>query len=91
MLTLNLGHTLDSYETILMRPLDLYVPTNGGSGLKYATSTIIYLKEKREDGKAVIGNIVKAKTHKSRLSKASKKLRFVYTMMNVDLIENMNA
>ena len=50
-----------------------YVPTKemgGGSGLKYAASTIIYLSKKKEkDGKDVIGNIVKAKAAKSRLTK----------------------
>ena len=50
-----------------------YVPTKemgGGSGLKYAASTIIYLSKKKEkDGKDVIGNIIKAKTAKSRMSK----------------------
>ena len=49
-----------------------YVPTKemgGGSGLKYAASTIIYLSKKKEkDGKDVIGNIVKAKAAKSRLT-----------------------
>ena len=41
----------------------------GGSGLKYAASTIIYLSKKKEkDGKDVIGNIVKAKAAKSRLT-----------------------
>ena len=34
----------------------------GGSGLKYAASTIIYLsKEKEKDGKEVVGNIIKCK------------------------------
>ena len=50
-----------------------YVPTKemgGGSGLKYAASTIIYLSMKKEkDGKEVIGNIIKAKAAKSRLTK----------------------
>ena len=50
-----------------------YVPTKemgGGSGLKYAASTIIYLsKSKEKDGKDVIGNIIKAKAAKSRLTK----------------------
>ena len=50
-----------------------YVPTKemgGGSGLKYAASTIIYLsKSKEKDGKTVIGNIIKCKAHKSRLTK----------------------
>ena len=48
----------------------------GGSGLKYAASTIIYLSRKKEkDGKEVIGNIIKAKTHKSRLSKENKEVQ----------------
>ena len=47
----------------------------GGSGLKYAASTIIYLsKSKEKDGKDVIGNIIKAKTVKSRLSKEHKQV-----------------
>ena len=50
-----------------------YVPTKemgGGSGLKYAASTIIYLSKKKEkDGTEVVGNIIKCKAAKSRLSK----------------------
>ena len=50
-----------------------YVPTKemgGGSGLKYASSTIIYLSKKKEkDGTEVVGNIIKCKAHKSRLTK----------------------
>ena len=50
-----------------------YIPTKemgGGSGLKYAASTIIYLsKSKEKDGKEVIGNLIKCKTAKSRLTK----------------------
>ena len=50
-----------------------YIPTKemgGGSGLKYAASTIVYLSKKKEkDGKEVIGNIIKCKTAKSRLTK----------------------
>jgi len=42
----------------------------GGSGLKYAASTIIYLSKKKDkDGSEVVGNIIHCKTHKSRLSK----------------------
>ena len=42
----------------------------GGSGLKYAASTIVYLSKKKEkDGTDIIGNIIHCKTHKSRLSK----------------------
>jgi len=50
-----------------------YVPMKemgGGSGLKYAASTIIYLsKSKEKDGTEVIGNIVKCKAFKSRFTK----------------------
>jgi len=50
-----------------------YMPTKemgGGSGLKYAASTIVYLSKKKEkDGTEVIGNIIHCKTQKSRLSK----------------------
>ena len=42
----------------------------GGSGLKYAASTIVYLSKKKEkDGTDIVGNIIHCKTHKSRLSK----------------------
>jgi RecA/RadA recombinase len=78
MLTLKLGQakipmivTNHTYDVI-----GSYVPTKemgGGSGLKYAASTIIYLTKKKEkDGTAVIGNLIKAKTAKSRLSKENK-------------------
>ena len=78
MLTLKLGQanipmivTNHTYDVI-----GAYVPTKemgGGSGLKYAASTIIYLTKKKEkDGKDVIGNLIKAKTVKSRLSKENK-------------------
>ena len=41
----------------------------GGSGLKYAASSIIFLsKRKDKDGKDVVGNIVHCKNHKSRLT-----------------------
>tara|TARA_S200002703_G_scaffold160023_1_gene176157 strand:- start:13217 stop:14227 length:1011 start_codon:yes stop_codon:yes gene_type:complete len=50
-----------------------YVPMKemgGGSGLKYASSTIIYLSKKKEkDGTEVVGNIIKCKAAKSRLTK----------------------
>ena len=78
MLTLKLGQakipllvTNHTYDVI-----GAYVPTKemgGGSGLKYAASTIIYLTKKKEkDGTAVVGNLIKAKTAKSRLSKENK-------------------
>ena len=41
----------------------------GGSGLKYAASTIEYLSKKKEkDGTEVIGNIIHCKNYKSRLT-----------------------
>ena len=92
MLTLKLGQanvplivTNHTYDVI-----GAYVPTKemgGGSGLKYAASTIIYLgKKKEKDGKEVIGNIIKAKTHKSRLSKENKTvdIRLFYDERGLD-------
>ena len=92
MLTLKLGQanvplivTHHTYDVI-----GAYVPTKemgGGSGLKYAASTIIYLgKKKEKDGKEVIGNIIKAKTHKSRLSKENKtvEIRLFYDDRGLD-------
>ena len=92
MLTLKLGQanvplivTNHTYDVI-----GAYVPTKemgGGSGLKYAASTIIYLgKKKEKDGKEVIGNIIKAKTHKSRLSKENKQveIRLYYDARGLD-------
>tara|TARA_E500000318_G_scaffold54723_1_gene50963 strand:- start:1619 stop:2632 length:1014 start_codon:yes stop_codon:yes gene_type:complete len=78
MLTLKLGQanipmivTNHTYDVI-----GAYVPTKemgGGSGLKYAASTIIYLSKKKEkDGTEVVGNLIKVKTQKSRLSKENK-------------------
>ena len=55
-----------------------YVPMKemgGGSGLKYAASTIIYLSKKKEkDGTEVIGNIIKCETKKSRFTKENVKI-----------------
>ena len=92
MLTLKLGQanvplivTNHTYDVI-----GAYVPTKemgGGSGLKYAASTIIYLSKKKEkDGTEVIGNIIKAKTHKSRLSKENKDvtIRLYYDERGLD-------
>ena len=59
----------------------------GGSGLKYAASTIVYRSKKKEkDGKEVIGNIIKAKTHKSRLSKENRQVevRLYYDERGLD-------
>ena len=92
MLTLKLGQaniplivTNHTYDVI-----GSYVPTKemgGGSGLKYAASTIIYLSRKKEkDGKEVVGNIIKAKTAKSRLSKENKdvELRLYFDERGLD-------
>ena len=50
-----------------------YVPMKemgGGSGLKYAASSILFLSKKKEkDGTEQIGNIIKVKAHKSRFTK----------------------
>ena len=67
-----------------------YVPTKemgGGSGLKYAASTIIYLsKGKEKDGTEVVGNIIKAKTVKSRLSRENRQveIRLFYDERGLD-------
>ena len=54
----------------------------GGSGLKYAASTIIYLSKKKDkDGTDVVGNIIHCKTYKSRLTKENQMVdvRLSYT------------
>ena len=54
----------------------------GGSGLKYAASSIVYLSKKKEkDGTEVIGNIVHCKNAKSRLTVENKMVdvRLTYT------------
>ena len=55
-----------------------YIPTkeiSGGSGLKYAASSIVMLgKKKDKDGTDVIGNIIKVTMHKSRFTKEQKKV-----------------
>ena len=55
-----------------------YVPMKvmgGGSGLKYAASTILYLSKKKiKDGTEIIGNIIKCKLFKSRLTKENKEI-----------------
>ena len=54
----------------------------GGSGLKYAASTIVYLSKKKEkEGTEVVGNIVHCKTYKSRLTKENQMVdvRLSYT------------
>ena len=42
----------------------------GGSGLKYAASSIVYLgKRKEKEGSEVVGNIIHCKNYKSRITK----------------------
>ena len=92
MLTLKLGQaniplivTNHTYDVI-----GSYIPTKemgGGSGLKYAASTIIYLSKKKEKDKTeVVGNIIKAKTAKSRLSRENKdvNIRLYYDERGLD-------
>jgi RecA/RadA recombinase len=92
MLTLKLGQakipmivTNHTYDVV-----GSYVPMkemSGGSGLKYAASSIIYLSKKKEkDGTEVVGNIIKCKTQKSRLSKENKEVevRLYYDERGLD-------
>ena len=55
-----------------------YIPTKemgGGTGLKYAASTIIYLgKKKEKEGTELVGNIIKCEAKKSRLTKEGSKI-----------------
>ena len=54
----------------------------GGSGLKYAASTIVYLtKKKVKEGTDVIGNIIHCKLYKSRFTKENS---MVDVMLNYD-------
>ena len=91
MLTLKLGqanipmivtnHTYDSMSLYGGKQM------SGGSGLMYASSTIVYLsKSKEKDGTEVIGNIIKATTKKSRLSKENKQveIRLFYDERGLD-------
>ena len=91
MLTLKLGqakipmlvtnHTYDSMSLYGGKQM------SGGSGLQYASSTIIYLsKSKEKDGTEVIGNIIRARTHKSRLSKENQdvEIRLYYDERGLD-------
>ena len=91
MLTLKLGQasipmivTNHTYES-----MSLYggKQMSGGSGIQYAASTIIYLsKSKEKEGTEVIGNIIRAKTQKSRLSKENREvqIRLYYDERGLD-------
>lgn len=91
MLTLKLGqaeipmivtnHTYDSMSMFGGKEM------SGGSGLKYASSTIIYLsKSKEKEGKEVVGNIIHARTQKSRLSRENQtvEVRLFYDERGLD-------
>ena len=61
------NHTYDSMGLFSTKEM------GGGSGLKYAASSIVFLSKKKEkDGTEVIGNIVHCKNHKSRLTMENK-------------------
>ena len=92
MLTLKLGQakipmlvTNHVYDVV-----GAYVPTkelSSGSGLKYSASSIIFLSKKKEkDGTEVVGNIIKCKTVKSRLSKENSdvEVRLFYDERGLD-------
>jgi len=67
-----------------------YVPTKemgGGTGMKYAASTILFLSKKKEkDGTEVVGNIIKVKAQKSRFTKENSDIetRLFYDARGLD-------
>ena len=80
----------DVYD-ISVEKYENYILENGvvthNSGLMYSASTIIELsKSKEKDGTEVIGNIIKAKTFKSRLSKENQSVdvRLYYDERGLD-------
>ncbi len=82
--------TGDVYD-ISVEKYENYILENGvvthNSGLQYAASTIIYLsKSKEKDGTEVIGNIIRAKTQKSRISKENQEvqIRLFYDERGLD-------
>lgn len=91
MLTLKLGQaeipmlvTNHTYQT-----MSLYSTKEmgGGTGLKYSASTIIYLsKSKEKEGTEIVGNLITAKTFKSRLSKENSEVevRLFYDERGLD-------
>ena len=61
------NHTYDSMGLFSTKEM------GGGSGLKYAASSIVFLSKKKEkDGTDVIGNIVHCRNYKSRLTVENK-------------------
>ena len=82
--------TGDVYD-ISVEKYENYILENGvithNSGLKYAASSIVYLSKKKEkDGTEVIGNIIKSKLVKSRLSKENQEveIRLYYDERGLD-------
>ena len=80
----------DVYD-ISVEKYENYILENGvvthNSGLMYSASTIIELsKSKEKDGTEVIGNIIRAKTFKSRLSKENQdvEIRLYYDERGLD-------
>ncbi len=80
----------DVYD-ISVEKYENYILENGvvthNSGLMYSSSTIIYLsKSKEKDGTEVVGNIIRATTKKSRLSKENKQveIRLFYDERGLD-------
>ena len=68
-----------------------YVPTKemgGGSGLKYAASTIIFLtkSKERDSKKEIVGNIIKCEAKKSRFTQENSKIetRLFYDERGLD-------
>ena len=59
------NHTYDQVGTMFPQKV-----MGGGTGLRYAASTIVYLSKKKDkDGTEVVGNIIHCKLDKSRLTK----------------------
>ena len=53
---------------------------SGGSGLKYSASTILHLSKKKErDNGEVVGNVIKVRTEKSRLTKENQLIECLLT------------
>ena len=58
-----------------------YVPTKemgGGTGLKYAASSTVFLgKKKEKEGTSQVGNIIKVRMHKSRFTKENSQVELL--------------
>jgi len=77
--------TNHTYKT--MNPYGESTDMGGGSGLKYAASTIIHLsKSKEKDGTDVVGSIIKVKANKSRFTKENSQVatRLYYDARGLD-------